>query len=82
MLFVYETWVFGQTTNKMLRETVWTFFRLKLLSSPFPKDVQTKQDKIEYVRHLNEYLESDLKVEEFKPNPSLRSVAKLACVSL
>jgi hypothetical protein len=70
-----------QSSLTLFREFIRNWLRLKILSSEPPYAADTPEF-VQYQQQLYERLEISVEASDFKPNPSLRTLAKLVLNSL
>ena len=82
VLKIHEVWHFPQTTDKLFKDYVDTFLKIKQEASGYPKDCVTDEQK---QRYIDQYYENEgirLDPNKIEYNPGLRSLAKLMLNSL
>jgi hypothetical protein len=74
---MHEVWHFPETSDKLFKDYVNTFLKIKQESSGYPKNCVTEEQKQQYV---NEYLAVEgiqLDREKIEHNPGMRALSKL-----
>ena len=81
---VYEVWNWPpeQRTNKLFRDFINSFIKLKLMGGGFPKADMTDEEKSEYARELSEREGIDIRADEIEDNPGIRALGKQVVNSL
>jgi hypothetical protein len=77
ILRMHEVWHFPETSDKLFKDYVNTFLKIKQESSGYPKNCVTEEQKQQYV---NEYLAVEgiqLDREKIEHNPGMRALSKL-----
>jgi hypothetical protein len=77
ILRIHEVWHFPETSDKLFKDYVNTFLKIKQESSGYPKNCVTEEQKQQYV---DEYLEVEgiqLDREKIEHNPGMRALSKL-----
>lgn len=77
ILQMHEVWHFPETSDKLFKDYVDTFLKIKQESSGYPKNCITDQQKQQYI---DEYLGVEgiqLDREKIEHNPGMRALAKL-----
>ena len=82
VLKIHEVWHWHQTTDKLFKDYVDTFLKLKQEASGYPKDCVTDEQKQRYIDEYYEHEGIHLDPNKIEYNPGLRSLAKLALNSL
>ena len=82
ILKIHEVWHFPVHTDKLFKEYVDTFLKIKQEASGYPKDCVTEEQKQAYIDEYYEHEEIRLEPEKIEHNPGLRSLAKLMLNSL
>lgn len=85
ILKIYEVWHFpesiqyGKESNSdgLFTDYVQMFLKLKQEASGFPSNCQSEEEKRDYIRLYKENEGIELDYDNIKPNPGLRSIAKL-----
>jgi len=80
---MYKVFTWSESTRGFAssRSYIKKFFKLKLLASGLPPS-NTLDENLRFCAKVNELYDFDVKVDDFKKNPGLRSVAKLCLNSL
>jgi hypothetical protein len=74
---MHEVWHFPETSDKLFKDYVNTFLKIKQESSGYPKNCVTEEQKQQYV---DEYLEVEgiqLDREKIEHNPGMHALSKL-----
>ena len=82
VLKIHEVWHWEQTTDKLFKEYVDMFLKIKQEASDYPPDCVTDEQK---QRYIEEYYQNEgirLDPNKIERNPGLRQLAKLALNSL
>ena len=77
ILRMHEVWHFPETSDKLFKDYVNIFLKIKQESSGYPKNCVTEEQKQQYV---NEYLAVEgiqLDREKIEHNPGMRALSKL-----
>ena len=82
VLKIHEVWHFPQTTDKLFKDYVDTFLKIKQEASGYPKDCVTDEQKQRYIDEYYEHEGIRLDPNKIEYNPGLRSLAKLMLNSL
>ena len=82
VLKIHEVWHWEQTTDKLFKEYVDTFLKMKQEASGYPKDCVTDEQKQHYVDQYEQHEGIQLKQDDIEYNPGLRYLAKLLLNSL
>ena len=82
VLEIHEVWHWHQTTDKLFKDYVDTFLKMKQEASGYPKDCVTDEQKQRYIDEYYEHEGIRLDPNKIEYNPGLRSLAKLMLNSL
>ena len=82
VLKIHEVWHFPETTDKLFKDYVDTFLKIKQEASGYPKDCVTAEQKQRYIDEYYEHEGIRLDPNKIEYNPGLRSLAKLMLNSL
>ena len=82
VLKIHEVWHWEQTTDKLFKEYVDTFLKMKQQASGYPPGCVTDEQKQRYVEEYEQHEGIKLNSEEIEYNPGLRYLAKLLLNSL
>ena len=82
VLKIHEVWHWHQTTDKLFKDYVDTFLKIKQEASGYPKECVTDEQKQRYIDEYYEHEGIRLEPNKIEYNPGLRSLAKLALNSL
>ena len=82
VLKIHEVWHWHQTTDKLFKDYVDTFLKIKQEASGYPKECVTDEQKQHYIDEYYEHEGIQLDPNKIEYNPGLRSLAKLALNSL
>ena len=82
VLKILEVWHWDQTSDKLFKDYVDTFLKIKQEASGYPKDCVTDEQKQRYIDEYYEHEGIRLDPNKIEYNPGLRSLAKLALNSL
>ena len=75
VLQVYTVWHYEKWSNEIFKSYVTEFLKIKVLSSPLPFD--NDEENLKFLKKYKEKYGIDMKLEDVKPNPGLRHIAKL-----
>ena len=82
VLKIHEVWHWDQTTDKLFKDYVDTFLKIKQEASGYPKECVTDEQKQRYSDEYYEHEGIRLDPNKIEYNSGLRSLAKLALNSL
>ena len=82
VLEIHEVWHWEETTDKLFKEYVHTFLKLKQEASGYPKHCVTDEQKQQYIDEYYEHEGIRLDPNKIAYNPGLRWLAKLMLNSL
>ena len=82
VLKIHEVWHWEQTTDKLFKEYVDMFLKIKQEASGYPKDCVTDEQKQRYIEEYYQHEGIRLDPNKIEYNPGLRALAKLALNSL
>jgi G:T-mismatch repair DNA endonuclease (very short patch repair protein) len=71
---IYEVWHFEKTSTNLFKSYIAQFLKIKLETSEWENDYESKE---EYAKDIKDKLEIKLDIDNIKPNPVLRAIAKL-----
>jgi hypothetical protein len=72
--YQYYQWSGGD--ENMFKGMVNQFFRIKTLSSPFPKSLKTRTEKEHWIKELNRRYDWEISGKDFERNDVLRFISK------
>lgn len=73
---VYGLWIYEQSTLKLFRSYIDTYFKIKLAASGYPSDVVTEEQQQTYVNKLNASENVQLSTADISYNEGKRSLVK------
>ena len=82
VLKIHEVWHWEQTTDKLFKEYVDMFLKIKQEASGYPEDCVTDEQKQRYIEEYYQHEGIRLDPNKIEYNPGLRALAKLALNSL
>ena len=82
VLKIHEVWHWEQTTDKLFKQYVDMFLKIKQEASGYPKDCVTDEQKQRYIEEYYQHEGIRLDPNKIELNPGLRHLAKLALNSL
>ena len=77
LLQIHEVWHFSQKSDRLFKEYIDTFAKIKLEASGYPKNCVTDEQKQAYVDDILEHQGIQLDPAKIVYNPGLRALAKL-----
>ena len=86
----YQVWHYTDTLqynandnrHGIFSEYINTFYSLKLLASGFPKELQTRKQKENYIKEIESGDKIKLDIDKIENNPAIKSVAKSLTTNL
>lgn len=81
-IWSYESTKFDGKSGGIFADYINVFLKIKQEASGFPSWVKTDGDKDKYINQMKTRENIELDLENIKPNPGLRSLAKMALNSL
>lgn len=82
ILQIHEILHFRKRSQTLFKKFVHTFFKAKVEASGFPVNIETEEEKTEYIRKIWEQDEIQLDKEKIKNNAGMRVTSKLVMNSL
>ena len=77
ILQLHEVWHFPETSDKLFKDYIDTFLKIKQEASGYPKDCVTEEQKQQYVDAYLEVERIRLDPNKIEYNPGMRALAKL-----
>lgn len=78
VLGIYEVWRYSQTKKRLFDEYINKFLQLKTQASRWPADVETGDQKTQFLKDCFNTVGTLLDQSKIEVNPGLRALAKLA----
>ena len=82
VLKIHEVWHWEETTDKLFKEYVDMFLKIKQEANGYPEDCVTDEQKQRYIEEYYQHEGIRLDPNKIEYNPGLRALAKLALNSL